>query len=261
MSEHPLAVDALIARVLRLEVPVIVERSIKLGPGVLLGDRVLVSFPKAALGEAALPRLLAFGAEMGLPDLLATAIAADFAKAVVIHVGVESKRVCKIYLEFPQLMPKGEASLVFRAAKWDVAQPMSAGLSSYCSTPCLTVSAIAERIVVLCQGFPQQVPADFVLDILARAVLQRPSSPPSFLEVEDEGTPRRSFDLNVYDSELSIADIAPGFAKLSKHFGLDPEQTWHLDALPKRATLGHLSAGLARDGREFLTLYYGAGAP
>jgi hypothetical protein len=123
------------------------------------------------------------------------------------------------------------------------------------------MSAIAERIVVLCQGRPLQGPADFVLDILGRAVLRRPSSPPSFLEVEDEGTPRRSFDLNVYDSEFCIADIAPGFGKLSKHFGLDPEQSRHLEALPQRAALGHVSAGLARDGRDFLTLYYGAGAP
>lgn len=261
MSASALAVDAMIARVLRLDVPITVERSIKLVPGGLLGERVLVSFPKAALGEAGLSRLLAFGAELGMPEILAKVIVADFAGAEVVHVGVESERVCKLYLEFSQSTLTRKPSLLFRAAKWDVTQSQSAGLSFYRSTPHLTGAAIADRIGVLCQDRALQVPAGFVLDMLARAVLRNPLVPPFFLEVEDEGTPRRSFDLNFYDSGFSIADVMPVFPQLAQHFGLNLEQARQLQSMPKRAALGHLAAGLARDGREFLTLYYGAGAP
>ena len=77
------------------------------------------------------------------------------------------------------------------------------------------------------------------------------------LEVEEAGSVRQSFDLNLYDLEQTVTQ----WADLIR-------QTWQLqqpDNQPVETflqthgdkVLGHVSAGTGRDGQVFFTLYFG----
>ncbi len=264
MRPASLSVKGIVARVVRLNVPVIVERSIKLSSGSLIGERVLVSLPKAALGPAGLARLLALGEDLGLPSQLASVVATDYPVADIVHIGFEGPHICKLYLEFAQAcrsMGTSRSVLVFRAVKWNVAQPASANVATYRSCQHLTGDAIARHIVSILEVGAEQAPARFILGLLERALKKVSAGALPFLEVEDEGTPRRSFDLNLYDADFRIADAASDFAALTQYFGLAVADAIKLFLLPSEASLGHVAAGVARDGRDFLTIYYGAGAP
>ena len=76
------------------------------------------------------------------------------------------------------------------------------------------------------------------------------------MEVEEPGNPRRSCDLNVYDAGLrmrEIADLLEAACEISLF-------RTHRRAVFGRAGgsgAGHLSAGVGRDGREFVTVYFG----
>ena len=45
------------------------------------------------------------------------------------------------------------------------------------------------------------------------------------VETSEEGNPRKSFDINLYKSELTMADIDPLLRGLGRHYGL-PDEQW-----------------------------------
>jgi hypothetical protein len=77
------------------------------------------------------------------------------------------------------------------------------------------------------------------------------------MEVDEPGNPRRSCDLNVYDAELRMRDISDLLETALTDFAVPkPQARLVFDRAADRA-LGHLSAGVGRDGQEFVTIYFG----
>jgi hypothetical protein len=78
------------------------------------------------------------------------------------------------------------------------------------------------------------------------------------MEVEEEGSPRRSFDVNVYSAGLPVDAMKGAMRGMGRAYGIAPERVEDLLARVGGEVLGHLSGGTARNGRDFATLYYGA---
>src|SRR5690606_21497318 len=89
-----------------------------------------------------------------------------------------------------------------------------------------------------------------------------PGAPaPMLLEVEEEGNPRRSLDLNLYDWDLAVGDVAHDLTQAVRALGIDQgKAVAELDPV-LHERLGHVSAGRGRSGEPFLTVYFGARAP
>jgi hypothetical protein len=79
-----------------------------------------------------------------------------------------------------------------------------------------------------------------------------------YLEVTEEGNPRRSFDINMYRANLKVAELHSFLGTIARQLAI-PERDYHdLYESTKTQRFGHLAGGLGRDGREFFTVYYGA---
>ena len=80
------------------------------------------------------------------------------------------------------------------------------------------------------------------------------------MEVEEPDNPRRSCDLNVYDAGVRMQDISDLIDAALNDFAVPPAQARDDIRSRRRSALGHLSAGVGRDGQEFVTLYFGVEA-
>jgi hypothetical protein len=78
-----------------------------------------------------------------------------------------------------------------------------------------------------------------------------------YTEVTEENNPRRSFDINMYRANLQMRDLYPLLSRIFRHYRI-PDDTFHqlYDRVKKRI-FGHLSGGVDREGRDFLTIYHG----
>jgi len=100
---------------------------------------------------------------------------------------------------------------------------------------------------------------------IARAVLELAASRVSaeklqYLEVQEPGNGRRSFDLNLYNAKLTVKDVQPQLQAMRERCGVRPGQFQALYDQIKGKVLGHLAGGVHRDGRDFFNVYYGVGS-
>ncbi|MBK8083178.1 MAG: hypothetical protein IPK28_04675 [Devosia sp.] len=250
-----------------LGVPLMGETSAKLVPGALLTDRFLLSAPISALAPGTLGDVVEMAETLGLGAEAAAVLSLDLENASVLHFGYEGGRsggaILKLYCEFADAVNdwdrarrEGRRLLVHRAVKWDPDIPEGTAISLYEADPTLSVTDIVDRIFALLGDHPA---ADLVVSVFHRAAGRLAARDRLFLEVTEEGTDRRSFDLKVYDAGFTLGVFDAAVADLAAAFGLDRVDRDRLAQLPTGETLGHLSGGRGRDGRPFLTLYYGGG--
>jgi tryptophan halogenase len=100
-------------------------------------------------------------------------------------------------------------------------------------------------------------PLEAALALLDLAAARVDAARLQFLEVEEDGNARLSFDLNVYDAGLAVRDFQAPLARLREHFGVRPGQFQALYDQIRNRPLGHLAGGVHRDGEAFATVYYG----
>ena len=80
-----------------------------------------------------------------------------------------------------------------------------------------------------------------------------------YLEVSEPGTPRASCDINLYRARLPVSTCRAWCERLSAHYGVAADALREAVEEARERPLGHVSMGLDRNGREFLTLYFGVG--
>lgn len=226
------------------------ERSFKLSAGSLLADRYLLGVHKSAISPAKL-----FGAceQMGMPARFLCAIRERAEEANAFHFGFEgsdSGGLYKVYLEFAQrLRPEGAAPVLLHLAyKWRVLDSSVATIATYTCHPGLSVEAIAHRLA-------STQTSDAAAAIL-RLAATRTAVPLMFLEVAEEGNPRASFDLNLHAAGIRIEEVRDVLVQAGARYGIPRERVDALYEGIKHRTLGHLSWGINREGRDFLTVYY-----
>ncbi len=248
------------------------ERSFKVSHRALVDERYLLSLHKSAFGAEPWSGLLPICEALSLPGAFVDAVEKHLPAADILHLGFErgaDSCVYKLYLEFAARVRRDAASaavagnepmLVHLAFKWDPAHRDRGTIARYTCQPALSVEQMAARLSAI-HGQPDDgAPQSFARKLLDTATARMGEGQVFFMEVEEEGNRRRSFDINVYDAALDFAQVGPMMSKIWPHFRI-PEERWRpILASARSQPLGHLSGGIGRDGKEFLSLYFGVTA-
>jgi hypothetical protein len=267
MPGHAAAARRLLDSVDGLETEYGFERSVKLAAERLLGNRFLVTFSTAMLLEPTAARLLAICERLEMPGGLVQRFLEHFREARFVHFGFEENDTSclyKVYLEFwsnweEELAKRAHARepfLLHLGFKWEVADGSRQATTRYTCHPWLSVEQIQRRLAEVYTPLDGQAPLSATQAMVALAAQRIPSEKMLYLDVSEEGSPRRSFDLNLYKAGLRLRDLEGSLAPVFAHYRVPREPLGRLlSQLDK--PLGHVSGGLDREGRDFLTLYYG----
>ncbi|MFA5028133.1 MAG: DUF3467 domain-containing protein [Candidatus Methylomirabilota bacterium] len=260
-------VEALLAAVRGLRADFGLEQSFKLSRATLEENRFLVTLAKRTI-ERPEERILRVCDLLGMPEGLREVFAARLPAANYLHVGFEEGvrgSLYKMYLEFwtdwereidqrPMRHDPFELHLGF---KWDPTDAARRAVSTYTCHPRIAPERIRERIAGLFDPGAHSGSLAAALDIVARAAAGVGREQLLYLEVSESESPRRSFDLNVYKANLRLGDFGEPLRRLCAFHGVPPERLAALYARAKHKRLGHVSGGIDRTGRDFLTIYYG----
>lgn len=249
-----------------LGAPYGLERSVKIMPGALYDDRCLISIGRGALGRAPVARLLEMGNDLQMPPGFAEALPAALERADIVHFGYEQaarQEIYKIYFEYAAdvraaIAAKRRSSvLVHLAYKWSPLVPDSGAVTRYSWIPCANRTELETRLGSLLPLDHAPRALRSVLSLVSRTAAFADSGKLLLMEVEEPGNPRRSCDLNVYDAGLRLRDIADLLELTLRDFEVPAAQALSTFGRAEQTALGHLSAGVGRDGTEFVTIYFG----
>jgi hypothetical protein len=257
------------ARLLRLVgawgVPHQYERSFQLRAGGLRSNRFLLSVNVVDIPGDRSDSALKVCGQMGMPEALHSAAAANFSMAKCVHFGFEGDSdsiICKLYLE--RAVPpeearrahaNGEGVLLHLAFKWNIIRP-EAVTTRYLWHPLLTAEDIAQRLAQLYRD-EHRASQEIATEFLRLAAGNAAADTLQYLEVEEIENARRSFDLNVYNTRLQVRDVQHLLQRMRNHFSVRAGQFQGLYDQIKAMSLGHLAGGVHRNGEDFFSVYYG----
>ncbi|MDW4496651.1 hypothetical protein R5H30_01555 [Sulfitobacter sp. D35] len=226
-----------------------VERSVKLSSNRASIGRRLYSIPMAALGPDPRDGLKRFLDSLGAPAAAHRLLTPFAGAAAHLHAGAEEggrDDVVKVYLEFSTPPPR-DADLVFLAAKWNA------------DGDCLRSDYRARDAACLPDLLREVADAAVRESLLALAKhAATRTGAPAVLAVDDHGTPRRSVDVNFYDANLTLADVADIVTDLFEVLGPGAAEADKFLATHGDRVIGHVAAGCGRDGARFATIHFGA---
>lgn len=239
------------------------EASIKFIGAELYQDRFLITFPKIAMQHGAdLHGLLQ---DLSFPVSASAALEDLLGEGDMLHLGFEQEAeafLCKLYVENalkirqlwaapPANLPEQEVR-VHRALKWrsDSQQCIA---TDYDWLPCADADQLVSAMTSLCEG----VSVGALQQLLAIATKEAPAEDLQLLRVSEADSPRKSFDLNLYDAQLQVCEVETLLPQLFELGLSDQRSLSALNAVSDRL-LGHIAVGVSRDGQQFLTVYYGA---
>jgi tryptophan 7-halogenase len=237
------------------------ERSFRLGLRSLLADRFLVSLSSASLGPSAAERIMAICGRLLMPDGAIEVAHRMLDSARYIHLGFErdaASCIYKLYLELPE--DQGGAAgpvLLHHAFKWDPQRPEHWVRTRYVWHPRLSTGQILQSIAAI---YGLQGPSlEIAAQILHLAAGRMPGLM-RYMEVSEENNPRRSFDLNLYDARLRLADLLPFLGRMCARYRIQPGAFYSFCEPIQAEPIGHFAGGLHRGGQDFFTVYYGVEA-
>ena len=77
-----------------------------------------------------------------------------------------------------------------------------------------------------------------------------------YLEMSEENNDRVSFDINLYKANLQIKEIYPFLWQICQHYSISVETFNLFSEKINTKIFGHLSGGIDKEGKDFLTIYY-----
>lgn len=253
-----------------LNVQPVVERSFKMFDRTLLANRFLWGFKRDQLDEGAARKLFELCARLRMPAHHVAAFREHIGDANILFFGFEEhERACryKAYLEFGDRLVRAKARnpdrpepvLTYLGFKWDANDNGRASVARYTCHPAFTARDMVERMREAFYDGRTSTPS---FDI-ARAMVEQAAGRVGddrflYFETTEDDNPRNSFDINLYNARLRLEEIYPSLLKICEHFAL-PSEAFHRAYTPVRAaTFGHVTGGLDREGRDFLSIYFGA---
>ena len=260
--------DRLIGLVEQLDIPYLYERSFKVSQQSLLTHRFLITLHKKLLQPNTWPILSSIANAMNMPQIYAEPIQEKLSNADFIHFGFEQQAngcFCKIYLEFPRqfklaletVCTHKEPMLLHLAYKWDVSNNGNHAIATYHFQPELTLEAMMRRFTTVTKLPQNSIVASLGEELLKLANKQIAEEEIFFLDVVEQDNARRSFDINVYDANLTMNHIGKLLESTLLNFNI-PNKQWQqfLDPI-KPLHVGHLSGGIGRDGQQFFSVFFG----
>ena len=251
-----------------LEVEVGLERSFKVSEKTLLGNRFLLGTSKRAIRKEPQARILHICERLDMPDNLLETFQKNLADANYVHFGFEENVttcIYKVYLEFYDKIGKEVKSrrngsdhfLLHLGFKWDVSDNTKHALTKYTWYPFLSVDEILVRLSAILDPRRHGKPLEIATGIMNTAYSRVTHDKILYLEVSEENNPRRSFDINMYKAGLQVKELYPLLSKMFQHYSVPRKEFRALYDQAKTKRFGHLSGGIDREGKDFLTVYYG----
>jgi hypothetical protein len=262
-AEAPAPARPLLARVRALGAGFGFEKSFKLSAAGLQDERMILGV-RTRLVDA--PALAGVCRGIGMPEEYLAHFERALPQANTAGFGFEGDAqggTFKVYLEFwerlwqrVQRAPANRApEELFLGFKWQARDPTRRALARYTCHPLLPIPAIRRRLEALYEG-GEQPSLTAARELLALAARRVGGDSFVYVEAAEEGNPRKSFDLNLYKARLTVGELQPALAALARGYGISIDILEGAMATAGGRTFGHLSGGLGRDGRDFLTVYY-----
>jgi hypothetical protein len=240
------------------------EDSFKMSSAGLVTQRFLLGVPLQGISP---PRLAQLCVAMGMPQSCQASFQRHLADANLVFFGLEEdgdRSVYKVYLEFwdsvrQQVLRSRQRDplLLHLGFKWAAdGDGKDARTARYTCFPLLSVADILDRLAALYANGRASEAHAAASAIIQRAAAANPAAAFLYVEVGEEGNPRRSFDVNVYKAGLCVADIEAPLHRLAQHYRLQADrfQAW-LGQVAARP-LGHLAGGIDKAGEDFMTIYF-----
>jgi hypothetical protein len=244
------------------------ERSFKISEKTLLGNRFLFTISKHSIRQDPPERILNICRRMEMPKKLFEVFNKNLPSANYVHFGFEEDKksyIYKAYLEFwtdreneiKNRPNRLDPFLVHLGFKWDVSEPARCVVSRYTCYPSLSVEKILERIAKVFDRERYRAPLEIARSIVGLASTRISHDKIFHVDVEEENNPRKSFDMNMYSAKLRLEELYPLLLDMCRHYSIPPEEFHILYDQFKTKVFGHLSGGIDREGKDFLTVYYG----
>lgn len=233
------------------------ERSFKMTSRKLWSERFLVGVSMNLIAAADIDFLIA---QMNMPDLFHADIHMHLADANFIHIGFEQGDIStyKFYLEFPQGNSDVKAPHpLYLGYKWNAENRAQRALSRYTQAQTLSLSNLLNKIDAMYGDEKENdVVRSIAKQIITKAADKVSTTQLLFVEVQEENTPRLSFDINLYETGMTVCDLQPMLLELREHFVIDEKEFAELMKRTEDDLAGHLSGGNDRNGNAFLTTYH-----
>ncbi len=242
-----------------------VERSFKLMAGELRQDRFLVGLSTSGLAAEDVDYL---ASRLDAPEAFRAAVRGQLtpqdraSHASFIHLGFEeaadrSQSIYKLYLEFPTPShdPSRPAMPLYLGYKWNPQDNRQRAVSTYRQPSSLSLAEVHERMAVA-YGDARSELFLVAKALVAEAARRTSAAALTFVDVTDDDAQRLSFDVNLYESGLTLHGVEQMLRSLAVRLGIP---TGDVSALLDKAgddLAGHVSGGTDRHGRAFLTLYH-----
>ena len=244
--------------------------SFKMFDGTLLGDRFLVTLTKERIAEPRDEKVLEMCRRMGMPAALLTSFAEKLPPANYVHVGFEANErasIYKVYLEYwttwEQEIEVKRISEPFVGGfgfKWDVADARRTAVTRYTCHPRLSVEGLLQRVAAVCDRPGGDKPVDVTRCLLEAATARIDTDKILYLETDERDNPRRSFDINMLRARVLLSELYPVWQDACRRYAVSTEAFNALFTPIRNELFSHIQGGVDREGRDFITIYYGAEA-
>ncbi len=233
------------------------ERSFKMAEDTLWSERFLVGISVHAIAVQDVDFLMM---KMDMPDVYQTQIRMRLPSASFIHIGFEQGNIntYKFYLEFPcGNFDANTPHPLYLGYKWNAENAAQRAISSYTQARTLSLPELLEKVSAMYGNEPKNAAVcNIAKAIITHAARKVSATELLFVEVREQNTSRLSFDINLYETGMTVSDLQPLLLKLCEHFAIGKKE---FDALLTRTgndLAGHLSGGTDRNGNAFLTTYH-----
>ena len=236
------------------------EDSFKISRAGLVAGRFLLGVRTGGLTAQA---VLDIARGIGMPESFRAPFLAHLGDADVALFGIEDGKnglVYKAYLEFWHQVRRQvvagsrEPTLMNLGFKWSADDSSRNVVARYTCYPMLDLAGVLRRIRAIYDGQAGPPSCGAALELVQ--VAARSNAAPIYLEVGEEGTARRSYDINLYRANLTLADIEPVLLQAAARYALPQGRFAAFYSQLRKRLFGHLSGGFSRDGSDFLTVYY-----
>ncbi len=254
------AAERLVRAAAGLGAPLFRERSLRIAPSGVGGERFLLSLAKPAIPGDAAARLAATWRDLGMPAECLAAALEHLPAAQHVHFGYEGgpgPARYKVYLEFAPQVAAGPG-LLGVAFKWDPAGVVPPAVTRYLLHPTADRAGILGLLARLHDGGAARPGFSLLATVIDRALGRCAAADIQVLEVVEDGG-RRSYDVNVSDAHVKVGDVRQELVALGSAVGADAAAVAAAIAARAGDRLGHVAGGVHRDGRGFVTIYHGAG--
>ena len=234
----------------------------------MLRDRFLLGFKRNTIRQKPNERILNICRQIDMPENFLATFQENLPEANIILFGFEGddrKRLYKAYLEFggriSEIAKKHSSEpkpfVIHRGFKWDASDNSQKTMTTYTFFPLFHVEHMLERISHVFYGHKHSSPFEIAEGLVNLAASRVEPGEFLYFEAKEENNPRISFDINLYRSNLLMKEIYPFLMEIKEYYSIPSEEFHNLYEAVKTQIFGHLTGGIDREGRDFLTVYFG----